>query len=306
MDINHFLHQVRSIQHIRISRFLNYNIIKIFGLWVLVELLRLLIASLVVLALLLPSPLMAQGSAGSPFFSGERLTYRVKWMFIRLGTIEITQQIPESPGTQVHALSMRVQSAKGLPFFTLDFEHRTCLSVSPLRMHEETIRTYTEPHSVTHYCRQAHALVMTDSVSGQLTRYEVIQTDTCCYDAISLLMFVRLCAASDLTVQLPTVNDFALGTTELHCCDGLQDVEAPAFDHPVPCHVFHGNARWVGSSFAGMSGDFRGWVSNDDAHLPIRAEVKIIVGSITIELESYARPGWSPLIDSSIVQGGVR
>ena len=44
----------------------------------------------------------------------------------------------------------------------------------------------------------------------------------------------------------------------------------------------------------GMSGDFEGWFSNDEARIPILAKMKVIIGSVTIELTRWTRTGWSP------------
>ena len=43
-----------------------------------------------------------------------------------------------------------------------------------------------------------------------------------------------------------------------------------------------------------MSGTFKGWISNDEAAVPVRAEVKILLGSLVIELEDFTREGWIP------------
>ena len=39
---------------------------------------------------------------------------------------------------------------------------------------------------------------------------------------------------------------------------------------------------------------FQGFFSDDEAAVPIRAEAKVIVGSIVVELEEWERPGWIP------------
>jgi proteasome assembly chaperone (PAC2) family protein len=58
--------------------------------------------------------------------------------------------------------------------------------------------------------------------------------------------------------------------------------------------TYVGLAKWTGASAAGLTGEFEGWISDDSAAIPILAEVKIALGSIWIELESWTRPGWSP------------
>jgi hypothetical protein len=43
-----------------------------------------------------------------------------------------------------------------------------------------------------------------------------------------------------------------------------------------------------------LTGDFEGWFSNDEARVPILAKMKVILGSITIELMRWKRAGWTP------------
>jgi hypothetical protein len=44
----------------------------------------------------------------------------------------------------------------------------------------------------------------------------------------------------------------------------------------------------------GLSGEFEGWFSNDEARVPILAKMKVLIGSVTIELMSWKRKGWAP------------
>ena len=50
-----------------------------------------------------------------------------------------------------------------------------------------------------------------------------------------------------------------------------------------------GNAEFVG--IFGLTGEFSGWFWNDDARIPIVAKMQVIIGSVTIELMSWKRPG---------------
>jgi hypothetical protein len=40
-------------------------------------------------------------------------------------------------------------------------------------------------------------------------------------------------------------------------------------------------------------GDFKGWFSDDTAVIPITAEMKVILGSVKIELNQWNRKGWN-------------
>jgi hypothetical protein len=71
-----------------------------------------------------------------------------------------------------------------------------------------------------------------------------------------------------------------------------QTVTLDAVDYPVDVIGFEGTAEFVG--IFGLTGDFEGWFSNDDARIPIVAKMKVIIGSVTLDLVSWNRPGWTP------------
>jgi hypothetical protein len=54
----------------------------------------------------------------------------------------------------------------------------------------------------------------------------------------------------------------------------------------------HGNTSAVG--VFGMTGEFTGWFSDDEAAVPIKGELKVLLGTVTVELIGWKRSGWSP------------
>ncbi|MBK9333544.1 MAG: hypothetical protein IPM96_14365 [Ignavibacteria bacterium] len=42
----------------------------------------------------------------------------------------------------------------------------------------------------------------------------------------------------------------------------------------------------------GLSGEFAGWFSDDEARVPLKSQMNVIIGSVTLELNSYKRSGW--------------
>jgi len=73
-------------------------------------------------------------------------------------------------------------------------------------------------------------------------------------------------------------------------CKEEQSIDAVPY--PVACRRIHGTAGWTG--VYGLSGAFDGWFSDDDAHVPIIAKMSVYVGSVTLELVRWKRPGWNP------------
>jgi hypothetical protein len=48
------------------------------------------------------------------------------------------------------------------------------------------------------------------------------------------------------------------------------------------------------SGIYGLTGPFEGWFSNDDARVPIRANMEVMLGSVKVELIGWNRGGWNP------------
>jgi hypothetical protein len=68
--------------------------------------------------------------------------------------------------------------------------------------------------------------------------------------------------------------------------------EVDAIKYPVDVVHFEGEAGFVG--IFGLTGGFEGWFSNDAAQVPILARMKVILGSVKIELIKWKRAGWTP------------
>ena len=44
----------------------------------------------------------------------------------------------------------------------------------------------------------------------------------------------------------------------------------------------------------GLTGDFSGWFSADQARVPIKAKLQVKIGNITVQLVQWKRGGWKP------------
>ena len=44
----------------------------------------------------------------------------------------------------------------------------------------------------------------------------------------------------------------------------------------------------------GLTGEFEGWFSNDNARIPIKAKLQVKIGNVTLEIYEWKRKSWSP------------
>ena len=111
-------------------------------------------------------------------------------------------------------------------------------------------------------------------------------------DGMSLFYFARSEALKKQKMTVPTIVNEKLGTTDFDFVAERREIEIDAVDYPVDVVYFRGEAGFVG--IFGLTGEFEGWFSNDDARVPVLAKMKVLIGSVRIELMQWKRDGWSP------------
>ena len=265
-------------------------------IWVATMLLRYFLATVLVICITGEASSQTLSAVRRPFAAGEVLHYKVKWSFLRLGTVTIRQARADSSR---YLVQMLVQSSPSLPFIDVRFLNQTYLTEVSQSLSEETVSSSKDPTEKTVYrADRANGIIrMVDSLKGKQIRIDSLEWGSDCFDALGLLMFSRRMAGCDSTISLPTLNDYRIAQTNVTYGNETEEIEVAAFDGPVRCRKVTGNAQWVGKSFAGMKGPFRGWFSDDEYSIPVRASVEIFLGSIVLELESVDHP--SKIVTSS-------
>ena len=63
------------------------------------------------------------------------------------------------------------------------------------------------------------------------------------------------------------------------------DIEVDFSDEKVPVLHLDGEAHF--KAIAGFSGEYEGWFSTDEQHVPLAARMEVFIGSVYIELEEW-------------------
>nr|BCX00551.1 MAG: hypothetical protein KatS3mg041_0597 [Bacteroidota bacterium] len=111
-------------------------------------------------------------------------------------------------------------------------------------------------------------------------------------DGISVFYFTRLVAGGQRRYDEPTWVSYRFGTTEIEPTAGLSVVRVPAVPYPVAAWCLRGVAHFEG--LLGFKGPYEGWFSADEARVPLRARLSVIVGYVQVELIAWKRKGWNP------------
>lgn len=239
-----------------------------------------------------------QQSPDGVFVSGERLEYKVKWLFFRLGTIVVTtNKVADSPG--FFRTSITLDSNPDLFFISIHNRYEALVNSNPVRCEEfRSLEVDGDDTLVTSYTfdESRGQIHMWQSVlpADTVLREEVKDSVDRFYDGASLFFFARTILHRDTTLTIPTLVEFDMFTTDLTITGEVTLLEISALEEPVIARELFGRANFEGATFGGFSGDFKGWFSNDSAAVPLRAEMSITLGTVNVELERWERGAWVP------------
>jgi hypothetical protein len=219
----------------------------------------------------------------TPFKDGEVLRYKVKWSFIRIGTVEISQRIMGLSFSALYLVQLRAKSTTFKVF--LDADSPTSMTFVVEQDKEKgNVKAYR-------YDRQNHLVLMETWQNRRLVQNTTLSYRDAYYDVLGLVMMMRCLSESGTSITLPTIVDSGIKKTYLTFSDEVKDIKVAAVGRAIQARQVRGIAGW--KAWGGLSGPFEGWFSDDEAAIPLKIQVRISLGSITLELERIHRPDWA-------------
>ncbi|MBI4534640.1 MAG: DUF3108 domain-containing protein [Ignavibacteriae bacterium] len=251
------------------------------------------------LAVTSAAPAFAQVGADPPskvLIEEEELIYNVRYGFIDLGQVRIRilgkETTPQHVAYRGKAL---IDSYRGVPFVDLHAMYESLIDSAVFarefvgKSKDGKIWTYSK-YVFDYDTRQ---IIMESGRRDSIVeKRDTVEADTLYQDGLSLFFYARDQLYSRKRVNIPTLITEQKVRTYIDFHNTREAVEIDAVDYPIDVIQFEGTADFVG--IFGLTGDFEGWFSNDEARVPIMAKMKVIIGSVTIELMKWSRPGWSP------------
>jgi hypothetical protein len=232
------------------------------------------------------------------FQKGEELEYEVSFLGIGIGKIVvISEGLDTLDGVEVYKSRATMDSYSGIPFVDLHAIFNSWMDksmaysrkfVGNVKFDEgkweyQKLRFDYGSGIIFHERWREKELYFADTIRIGKKKYN---------GGLSLFYLARNYVDLKRTVYVPTMIDRDTVNTRINFHGDIRSAEIDAVNYPVSTIYFDGKADWTG--IYGLTGKFEGWFSNDDAHVPIRAEMNVYVGSVDIELVRWKRPGWTP------------
>ena len=260
-----------------------------------------LLAFAAILALAVPStdppPAGAPAvRAGTEILSAEEeYVYEVSWSMFKLGTIRL-KAYPD-----LHAEAF-VDSYEGVPMVDLHSIFYTVMDSGFFSVASRSLEKKGDNWQGMEYrydipARQLHLeeTLQKDPASPPSSRSSkgvLSLPDTKFIDGLSIGFFPRRFVQATQTVVVPTVLYGKMGKTTFWFTRNVVEEEIDALDHPVRVVEVEGTTDVEG--IFGMTGDFTGYFSDDAVGVPIKGKLKVLIGTVTVELMKWNRKGWSP------------
>lgn len=254
-------------------------------------------AACFIISLFFTNPSVASASDGQFLYPGEELVYRVSYLNITLGTIRcVTEPATTYDGKTCSKVKIYINSHPNIPFISLHAIYESWMEQDARYSYKFNANTmgdddkwYFDEYLFDYDKKLVTMEKYYDKKKIQTKSYSIKRKYN---DGSSLLFAARSFLFSKKSYALPTVIMDDTVSTVINFTGAKEEVEIDAVEYPVKTVSFIGNANWTG--IYGLTGKFRGWFSDDEARVPIKAEMSVYVGSVTIELQSWKRGTWQP------------
>ena len=271
------------------------------------KLYRTLFLIAILIAMLLPSILLSKDNLRQTntfiYSTGEELLYEVSWSGIKIGTIKLKSlsDLQDSRVTRHKAVAY-IDSYSGLPFVNVHLIAYTEMDSGFNSLGSYSFEKQDEGwQKLAYLYNMSEKIVFVeesfqddlDSSPQQTSILDTIRLSKIpIQDGISLVFLGRRLSQVQESFLYPTVANVKLGETEFHSLRPQTKVKIKAWKKPIRVVELSGKLKLEG--IFGLTGDFRGWFSDDNASIPITAEMKVILGSVKIELIKWKHQGWKP------------
>ncbi len=235
-------------------------------------------------------------STSPVLLEGEELVYNVRYGPFDLGQVRFrTLAKSERNGTEVRHAKALIDSYAGVPFVDLHAVYESWMdsAVYPHKFVGKSKEDNVWQFSRYTFDYSNNSVIMeTGRRDTMVEKRDTVSLQKRLHDGLSIFFYSREQVRSGKKLNIPTLVKEEFVNTYIDFYGKRTAVEIDAVEYPIDVIEFNGKAEFVG--LFGLTGDFEGWFSNDDARVPVLAKMKVIIGSVTLELMEWKRAGWTP------------
>jgi hypothetical protein len=227
------------------------------------------------------APALRQLLLASGLPAGERLRFKVKYLFFRLATATLeTGGLAPWNGERARRVAFTAKSG-GTRLFRIDsrFESMVAADGTVLAHRHVANDSDNGADEAGYDMDRRNGRCTVRTARDGLLSYHVLPLPENAQDGVSILLAARALARSRGSAVLPTAVDGLWWPTELRTL-GIQTVEW----HGRKRSAVHMQSTASYRGAGGLSGTVDIWISDDERALPYRVKMKVAVGSVVLEL----------------------
>jgi len=230
---------------------------------------------------------------------GEELVYKVKWSFIRLGTLKLVVEDTLHLDEQfVYHVRLYIDSNPLLFFVNMHSVYDSYID-DLFRIHlftaDEKIDNVT--YKAEYLFNYADSIIHVDMASVEDPGKKIIKdlplTEKI-MDGTTMIFYARQNAAFARTDTVTSFFEAKKGKVAINFKGKKGDIKIDALNTSLKTYYVDGMVRMKG--IAGLSGPYKGWFAMDSQRPPLKAELKVFIGHVSVELEDWKK--WTPVFYS--------
>lgn len=231
---------------------------------------------------------------------GEELNYVVYYGFIKLGEVKMKVIGKHSGnGKTVYSSRATMKSYSGIPFVSLNSLFESDIVFDGKEMYSEKFKAteFYEDGVITieyKFNYDSQYVYVHKVNKGKVEKDENIHfnKNVRFQDGLSLFYSSRLNSFSAENFIIPVFMNEAETFVNYYFSAKPEEISLSILDDDIKAVKCNGTANFTG--VFGLSGEFAGWFSNDEERIPLKSQMNVIIGNITLELDTFKRTGWKP------------
>jgi len=233
------------------------------------------------------------------FSEGEKLNYVVYYGFIKLGEVKMTLESKKTEnGKTFYKAKSEMKSYEGIPFVSLNSIFESDMVYDGTEFYSvrfKTVEYKDEGNVVIEYKfnYDSNFVYVKKENKGKIEKDEKIKfnQNVKFQDGLSLFYKARLNSFSEENFLIPVFMNETETSVNYFFSSKKEEVTLSNFENDNKCVRCNGTANFEG--VFGLTGEFAGWFSDDKARIPLKSQLNVLIGNITLELDSYKRNGWN-------------
>ncbi len=243
---------------------------------------------------------LTENQLGSMLQVGEELVYGVHYSFFNIGTIRMRVNSKENvDGREIYHTTAVINSNSSLSWL-VELHIRFFSGIDQDLFTHTWLSEDSSKKTISYrkiwFQYQDNTLHGENGTKNDGTyrpeKFDTAKISGHCQDGLSLFFYARGNARRKKEQYVPTCIDNKEVNTYINFLNEREKVEIDSVQYPIDCVHFEGRADFTG--IFGLTGGFEGWFSNDQACIPVKAKMKVILGSVKVELLSWKRSSWTP------------